>query len=66
MKKFLLALSLTALIGGTAFADGGKGTTKKSSCCAKMATASSYCQPKAKTATAKVAKADTKVVRKKA
>lgn len=65
MKKFLFALSLTALVSGAAFADGGKGT-KKSSCCAKMATASSCCQPKAKTTTAKLTKADAKPVRKKA
>lgn len=66
MKKILFALSLTALVSGAAFADGGKGTAKKASCCAKMTTASSCCQPKARTATAKVAKADAKPVRKKA
>lgn len=66
MKKLLFALSLAALVSGAAFADGGKGTAKKASCCAKMATASSCCQPKAKTATAKVAKTDARPVRKKA
>lgn len=66
MKKLLFAISFAALVSGVALADGGKGTAKKASCCAKMTTASSCCQPKAKTATAKVTKTDAKPVRKKA
>jgi hypothetical protein len=61
MKRLLFALSLTVLVSGAAFADGGK----RHACCGKTTAASSCCKDKSEK-TAKAPKVDRKADKKKA